>query len=73
MCILYVDYSKAFKHIDHTLFRNKLISFGIPNFIVKWIHSFLYERKERIKLNNSFFSDWTTLKGGMPRTPGWDH
>jgi len=69
--ILFVDYSKAPDCIDHTLLINKLI-FGIPNFIVKWIYSFLYERKQRIKLNNSF-SDWITLKGGMPRAPGWDH
>ena len=36
------------------------ISLGIPNFIVKWV-SFLCERKQRIKLNGSFF-DWVILK-----------
>ena len=64
--ILFVEYCKAFYCIDYTLLINKLISFGIPNFIVKWIYSFLYERKQRIKLNNSF-SDWITLKGSMPQ------
>jgi len=64
--ILFVDYSKSFDHIDHTLLLNKLISFGIPNFIVKSIYSFLCERKQRIKLNYSF-SEWVILKGGMPQ------
>ena len=27
---------------------------------------FLYDRKQRIKLNDSF-SDWVILKGGMPQ------
>ena len=62
--ILFVDYSKAFDHIDHTLLLNKLISFGIPNFIVKWIYSFLCERKQRIKLNDSFSDYRLFLKPG---------
>jgi len=45
---------------------NRLISFGIPNpnFIVKWVNSFLRERKRKIKVSGSF-SDWVILKGGV--------
>ena len=54
-----VDYTRAFDRMDHTLLLHKLISFGIPNCIVKWIFSFLYQRKQRIKLNENL-SDWIT-------------
>ena len=64
--VLFVNYTKAFDRMDHTLLLNKLSSFGIPKFIVKWIFSFLYQRKQRIKLNGNL-SDWITVKGGMPQ------
>jgi len=35
VCILLVDYSKAFDHTDDTLLLNKLTSFGNPDFILK--------------------------------------
>ena len=41
--VRFVDYTKAFDRIDHTLLFHKLISFGIPNCVVKWIFSFLYQ------------------------------
>ena len=64
MCLLKF-YMKAFDQMDHILLLNKLISFGIPEFIVKWIFSFLYQCKQRIKLNRNL-SDWITLNGGTP-------
>jgi len=64
--VLFVDYTKAFDRMDHTILLDKLISFGIPNFIVKWIYSFLHQRDQRTKLNECF-SDWITLNGGMPQ------
>jgi hypothetical protein len=30
------------------------------------MHSFLLNRQQRVKVGNTF-SDWTTLKGGMPQ------
>ena len=65
--VLFIDYAKAFDHIDHNLFIQKLQSFlKIPNFIVKWIKSFLTERQQRVKISN-FCSDWLKLNGGLPQ------
>ena len=44
----------------------KLISLGIPAYIIRWIYSFLAERQQRVKIED-VFSEWVTLKGGMPQ------
>jgi len=64
--VLFVGYTKAIDRIDHTLLLNKLISYGIPNFIVKWIYSILHQRKQGVKLNENL-SEWITHNGGMSR------
>jgi Reverse transcriptase (RNA-dependent DNA polymerase) len=34
--------------------------------LLKWMHSFLSNRQQRVKIRN-VFSDWISLKGGMPQ------
>ena len=62
--VLFIDY--AFDHVDHTILLNKLISLDVPHCLVKWMFSFLNGRRQRVKINFTF-SDWITLKGGMPQ------
>ena len=65
--ILFIDYAKAFDHVDHTTFIIKLSTFfSIPAFIVKWLHSFLSNRHQRVKIGKTV-SDWVSLKGGLPQ------
>ena len=66
MRILFIDYAKAFDHVDHNIVIQKLKSFGVPDFIVRWLSSFLSARQQRVKLSDTF-SDWTILNGGMPQ------
>jgi hypothetical protein len=63
---VFIDYAKAFDHVDHSIVIRKLIKLGVPNILVRWICSFLQDRHQRIKLSNTF-SDWLTLKGAMPQ------
>jgi hypothetical protein len=63
---VFVDYTKAFDRIDHNLLLNKLLSRGIPHCLVRWIFSFLKDRRQRVKLNDTY-SDWATLQAGMPQ------
>ena len=65
-CVLFVDYAKAFDHVDHNVLLQKLKSYGVPSFIVHWMTSFLCERQERVKVMDTV-SDWVTLHGGMPQ------
>jgi len=64
--VLFVDYAKAFDHVDHNIVIQKLRSLNVPDFIVRWVTSFLCERQQRVKISD-VFSDWITLRGGMPQ------
>jgi len=64
---LFVDYSKAFDHVDHSTVLRKMAALGIDPCLLKWMHSFLLNRQQRVKIGRVVFSDWITLKGGMPQ------
>ena len=61
---VFVDYAKAFDHVDHSILLAKLISLGVPAYIIKWMYSFLDKRQQRVKIGN-IFSSWLLLNGGM--------
>jgi hypothetical protein len=64
--VLFIDYSKAFDHVDHTTFITKLQhEFNLPIILVRWICSFLTDRKQRVKIGD-IVSEWLTLNGGLP-------
>ena len=63
---LFVDYSKAFDHVDHSTVLKKMAALEIYPCLLKWMHSFLLNRQQRVKIG-TVFSDWITLKGGMPQ------
>ena len=63
---LFIDYSKAFDHVDHATVLRKLAALGVQPFLLKWMHSFLKDRKQRIKIGD-VFSSWASPNGGMPQ------
>jgi hypothetical protein len=62
-----MDYKKAFDLIDHNLLMCKLESYGINPYILNWIHDFLSDRKQRVKLENDIFSSWDEVSAGVPQ------
>jgi len=38
--VLFIDYTKAFDHLDYTILLNKLISLDVPHCLVKWMFPF---------------------------------
>ena len=48
--VLFIDYAKAFDHVDHHVVLQKLKSYGISDFIVQWKMSLLCERQQRFKI-----------------------
>jgi len=35
--VLFVDYAKAFDHVEHNVVLQKLKSYRVPSFIVRWV------------------------------------
>ena len=62
-----LDLSAAFDTIDHDILFQRLSShFGINDKVLRWIKSYLHERKQKVKLNN-FYSDDLDLLYGVPQ------
>ena len=60
------DLSKAFDCLPHGLIIAKLHAYGFEITSLKYLNSYLTERKQRVKLEHSF-SDWKDIEYGVPQ------
>jgi hypothetical protein len=65
--VIVMDYKKAFDLIDHNLLMCKLKSYEINSFILNWIHNFLSDREQRVKLESDILSNWGEVTAGVPQ------
>ena len=63
---LLTDLSKAFDCINHELLIAKMEAYGFDHSSLTYICSYLPDRKQRTKINNSF-SSWCNIKSGVPQ------
>ena len=63
---IYLDFQKAFDTVPHLRLISKLKSYGIKGKLLSWIENFLFERKQRVVLNESY-SNWTPVTSGIPQ------
>ena len=63
---VYLDFSKAFDKVDHSIIIRKLQSLGIGGKLIKWIYSFLCGR-EQIVIVNGEKSNKVHIKSGVPQ------
>ena len=61
-----LDLSKAFDSISHTLILHKLSKLGLGESSIKWIRSYLQDRKQRTKFK-SYISTEETVISGIPQ------
>jgi hypothetical protein len=61
-----VDLSKAFDSICHNLLLAKLRAYGVSDGAIKFLQSYLTDRKQRVKVNG-VFSDWSPMLCGVPK------
>ena len=64
--VLYTDLEKAFDKVPHKLLIKKLSRYNINPLLVKWIKAFLTDRRQRVRINNSF-SHWVSVLSGVPQ------
>ena len=64
--VIYLDFSKAFDKVDHTILLHKLRRNGISGKLHEWIRSFLTNRTQRVSVNSTL-SDETEVISGVPQ------
>ena len=60
------DLSKAFDYLNHELFIAKLSAYGFDKSALKFIYSYLKDRKQRTRVVDSY-SSWRDLVSGVPQ------
>ena len=64
---VFVDLSKAFDTVNHTILLKKLTYFGITGTNLKWFKSYLTNRQQYISYNNVKNSDLQKIIYGVPQ------
>ena len=63
---VFMDLSKAFDCLNHELLVAKLEAYGFSRNALTFIHSYIYKRKQGVKVNGSF-SEWKCIDQGVPQ------
>ena len=64
--VIFTDFSKAFDLVPHQRLLLKLESIGVRGKLLKWIESFLTNRRQRVLLDGHT-SEWTPVTSGVPQ------
>ena len=63
---IFIDLSKAFDTINHEILLTKLYNYGLRGIAHKWFFSYLTNRKQCTRFNNSL-SDLQYIRCGVPQ------
>ena len=64
--VIYMDLYKAFDSLNHKLFITKLKSYGLDQHAVDSFGSYLSNRSQCCKINNTY-GDWRKIIAGVPQ------
>ena len=62
----FMNFSKAFDTLDHSLMLAKLSAYGFDNNSLSFVRSYLTNRIQRCKIENHF-SNWREITTGVPQ------
>ena len=63
---IFLDLSKAFDTVNHSILLSKLLSYGIQKPHIDWFKSYLNKRKQRVFVNGNI-SDTMPITSGVPK------
>jgi Reverse transcriptase (RNA-dependent DNA polymerase) len=61
-----VDFRKAFDRVDRTTALRKMAELNIDDIFLRWMRSYLSDRRQRVKVGN-VVSPWLRPNDGMPQ------
>ena len=64
--ILYVDFRKALDSVNHAILLDRFCELGVHPILISWLHSFLHERQQSVKIGDDV-SSWLTMKSDVPQ------
>jgi hypothetical protein len=64
--IVYLDFTKAFDCIPHTLLLHKLTSLGFSGNLLRWLSNYLSHRRQRVVLEG-INSEYQLVRSGVPQ------
>ncbi|CAM4573688.1 unnamed protein product [Caretta caretta] len=64
--VLFLDFSKAFDTVSHSILASKFKSYGLDEWTIRWIESWLDRRAQRVAINGSMYS-WQPVSSGVPQ------
>ena len=63
---IYLDLAKAFDSVPHQKLLHKLDKYGIKGDLLKWIKSFLEDRRQCVRVDG-MLSNWLPVTSGVPQ------
>ncbi|CAM4676179.1 unnamed protein product [Lepidochelys kempii] len=64
--MLFLDFSKAFDTVSHSILASKLKKYGLDEWTIRWIESWLDCRAQWVVINGSM-SSWQLVSSGVPQ------
>ncbi|CAM5082457.1 unnamed protein product [Eretmochelys imbricata] len=66
MDMIYLDFSKAFDTVSHSILASKLKKYGLDEWTIRWIESWLDHRAQQVVISGSM-SSWQPVSNGVPQ------
>ncbi|CAM5153104.1 unnamed protein product [Natator depressus] len=64
--MIYLDLSKAFDMVSHSILASTLKTYGLYDWTIRWIETWLDCRAQRLVINDSM-SSWQPVSRGVPQ------